>query len=160
MVLVREEQYRNKVISATSMVGAELSEYKGSIISQGNIFPKPKDEFTLEMLRPTTLGSRFTAAQLYERIRKAFIAQGLADIHFEFALASTTTYGDIGYLERQSKNFVNDYKDSTNSYSWIYPIISPSGSYTENLAPPEVLIVIVPNSKNLVLKSLLSLIHI
>ena len=154
MVLVREEQYRSKVISATSMVGEELSEYKGSIISQGNVFPKRQDEFTLEMLRPTTLGSRFTAAQLHEKIKKAFIAQGLPDIHFEFALASTTNLGDIGYLERQSKNFVKAYADSSVSYSWHYPIISPSGSYTENLAPPEVLIVIVPDSKNLVLKSL------
>lgn len=154
MILVREEQYREKVINATSMVGAELSEYKGSIISQGGVFPRQQDEFTLEMLRPTTVGSRFTTAQLYEKIRKAFVLQGLAGTHFEFALASTTSLGAIGYFERQSKNFAKFFEDSAKSYSYISPIISPSGSFTENLSPNEILMVIVPKGKNLVYKSL------
>lgn len=154
MVLVREEQYRNKVNNATRIVGDELSQFKGSIISQGNMFPRKQDEFTLELLRPTTVGSRITVSELYEKIRRAFITEGLPDTHFEFALASTTARDDIGYLERQSKNFAKTFEDTSNSFPVMYPIISPTGSSSESLSPNEILIVIVPNSKNLVLKSL------
>jgi two-component system phosphate regulon sensor histidine kinase PhoR len=157
MILLREEQLQNKVVNATSIVGTELGEVKGSIISQGvtNAFPWKQDEFSLEMLRPATVASRFTAAQIQDKIRKAFIAQNLPDTHFEFALTSTTSLGMVGYLERQSKNFLKLFlEDTANCYIWQYPIIPPSGSSLENIATNEVLIVIVPNKKNLIVKSL------
>ncbi len=154
MIIVKQEQFKNKVVSATSQVGAELAEMKGSIFSQGNGFPWKQDEFTLEMLRPATVGSRLTTAQLKEKIRKAFLMNELPNTEFEFALASTTSLGMIGYLERQSNEFLKFFEDSANCYSYAYPIMSPTGSLSENLAPNEVLMVIVPNSKDLVLKSL------
>ena len=154
MIIVKQEQFKNKVISVTSQVGAELAEMKGGIFSQGNSFPWKQDEFSLEMLRPTTVGSRLTTAQLKEKIKKAFIMNELPNTDFEFALASTTSLGMIGYLERQSNEFLKFFEDSANCYSYAYPIMSPTGSLSENLAPNEVLMVIVPNSKDLVLKSL------
>lgn len=154
MIIVKQEQFKNKIVSATSQVGAELAEMKGSIFSQGNSFPWKQDEFSLELLRPTTVGSRLTTAQLKEKIRKAFLMNELPDTEFEFALASTTSLGMIGYLERQSNDFLKFFEDSANCYSYAYPIMSPTGSLSENLAPNEVLMVIVPNSKDLVLKSL------
>jgi len=154
MILVRKEQFQERVVKATSVVGAELAEMKGNILSQGSLFPWRQDEFTLEMLRPNTLASRLNSAQIYNKIRKAFMENGLQDTHFEFALASTTSMGMIGYLERQSKNFLKFFEDSSNCFPYYYPITSPSGSLSENLAPDEVLMVIVPNSKDLVLKSL------
>ncbi len=154
MIIVKQEQFKNKVVSATSHVGAELAELKGSIFSQGNSFPWKQDEFSLEMLRPTTVGSRLTTAQLKEKIKKAFLMNELPNTDFEFALASTTSLGMIGYLERQSNEFLKFFEDSANCYSYAYPIMSPTGSLSENIAPNEVLMVIVPNSKDLVLKSL------
>lgn len=154
MILVREDQFKERVIRATSQVGAELAEIKGNILSQGNGFPWKQDEFSLEMLRPTTVGSRLTAVQVNEKIKKAFLMNELADTRFEFALASTTSLGMIGYLERQSKEFLKFYEDSSNCFPYAYPIMSPTGSISENLAPNEVLMVIVPNTKDLVLKSL------
>lgn len=154
MILVKEEQFHNKIVAATSMVGAELSEYKGSIISQGSPFPWKQDEFTLEILRPASVGSRLTAAQIHDKIRKAFIKNDLADIHFEFALASTSSLGMVTYWERQSQNFGKLFEDSVNCYSYVYPIEPLSGSIAENLAPREIIWVIVPNSKGLVFRSL------
>lgn len=154
MIIVKQEQFKNKVVSATSQVGAELAEMKGGIFSQGNTFPWKQDEFSLEMLRPTTVGSRLTTAQLKEKIKKAFLMNELPNTEFEFALASTTSLGMIGYLERQSNEFLKFFEDSANCYSYAYPIMSPTGSLSENLAPNEVLMVIVPNSKDLVLRSL------
>lgn len=154
MVLVRKEQYKNKLISATTMVGAELTELKGSILSQNNGFPWKQDEFSLEMLRPTTVGSRLTTTQISEKIKKAFILNELRDTKFEFALASITSLGQLGYIERQSNNFLKYFEDSTNCYSWIYPLTSPTGSISENLSPNEILMVIVPHSNSIVLNSL------
>ena len=154
MILVKQEQFKGKVVRATSQVGAELAEMKGSIFSQGNGFPWKQDEFSLEMLRPTTVGSRLTTIQLKEKITRAFHMNELPNTKFEFALASTTSLGMIGYLERQSNEFLKFFDDSANCYSYAYPIMSPTGSISENLAPNEVLMVIVPNSKDIVLQSL------
>jgi len=155
MVTVREEQFKNSVVVATSVVGEELSQYKGSLLSlPNNTFQGNRDEFTLDMLRPNTAGKRFTAPELSEKIKKAFLIHKLPVTEFGFALATTTSMGMIGYLERQSPNFLKLFEDSVNNYSNQYPIASPSGSYLENLAPDEVLIVVVPNIKNIVLQSL------
>jgi two-component system phosphate regulon sensor histidine kinase PhoR len=60
----------------------------------------------------------------------------------------------MGYIERQSKNFVEVYEDSLNNYSRGYLLVTPSGSAAENLSADETLTVVVPNVKNLVIKSL------
>ena len=155
MIVVEEKQFSEKVIRATTIVGAELSEFKGNMLSQNNsTYPWKQDQFTLDMLRPTTVASRFTAAQINDKIRKAFIATDLAKIRFEFSLASTNPFGEVTYFERQSSNFGNFYEDSAINFSCIYPIEPMSGSIAENLSPREVLWVIVPNSSGVVLKEL------
>jgi len=155
MIVVEEKQFGDKLVAATKTVGVELSEYKGNMLSQGSsTLPWKQDQFSLDMLRPTTVASRFTAAQLNDKIRKAFTENGLAKIRFEFALASTNPYGEVTYLERQSSNFAKFYEDSAANLSYIYPIESMSGSIGENLSPREILWVIVPNSSGVVLKEL------
>ena len=155
MIVVEEKQFGDKLVAATKTVGVELSEYKGNMLSQGSAtFPWKQDQFTLDMLKPTTVASRFTAAQINDKIRRAFIQNDLAKIKFEFALASTNPFGEVTYLERQSSNFGKFYEDSARNLSYIYPIESMSGSIGENLSPREILWVIVPNSSGVVLKEL------
>lgn len=154
MILVKQEQLRHEVVDATNSVGNELSGIKNSIVLQGKGWFGKQDEFSLEMLRPTTVASRLSSAQLYEKIKKAFKANGLQDVHFEFALASTTARDMVGYWERQSANFLTLFNDSLHSYYSQYPIISTAGNMAESLAPNEVLVVVVHESKNMVLKSL------
>ena len=155
MIQVEEKQFEEKVQKATGVVCTELSEYKGNMLSQGTAtFPWKQDQFTLDMLRPTTVASRFTATQLNDKIRKAFSDNGLAKIRFEFALASTNPYGEVTYLERQSPYFGQFYEDSSKNYPVICPIESMSGSVGENISPREILWVIVPNSSGVVLKEL------
>ena len=137
------------------MVGDELSEYKGNMLSQGSsLFPWKQDQPTLEMLRPSTVASRFTAAQLSDKIRRAFVINGLAKIRFEFTLATTNPFGEVTYFERQSGDFGKFYEDSANNLQFTYPIEPMSGSVAENLSPREILWVIVPNSSGVVLKEL------
>ena len=155
MIKVEEKQFEDKVNKATGLVCTELSEYKGNMLSQGSAaFPWKQDQFSLEVLRPTTVASRFTADQIKEKIRKAFILNDLQSIRFEFALASTNPMGEVTYLERQSGNFGKFYEDSSKNYPVICPIESMSGSIGENLSPREILWVIVPNSSGVVLKEL------
>ena len=155
MIAIEKKQFSDKAEFATASVCTELSEYKGNMLSQGTTsFPWKQDQFTLEMLRPNTVASRFTSAQIHEKIRKAFIANDLATIHFEFAIASTNPYGEVTYFERQSANFGKFFEDSAHHLSWIYPIESLSGSIGENISPREILWVIVPHSGGVVLKEL------
>ena len=155
MIVVEEKQFSEKIIAATRLVGDELSEYKGNMLSQGsNLFPWKQDQPTLEMLRPSTVASRFTAAQLSDKIRRAFVINGLAKIRFEFTLATTNPFGEVTYFERQSGEFGKFYEDSANNLQFTYPIEPMSGSVAENLSPREILWVIVPNSSGVVLKEL------
>lgn len=155
MVLLSEERVKQKVIDATTIVGGDLAQHKGSYTSSSStsrIFPS--DNFSLELIRPFTVGQRFTADEIREKIRGAFMAVQLEETPFEFGLATISSRGMIDYFERQSTNFANEFSDSTHNYNYIYPLISPSGSAAENLTPDEILIVIVPDWKNLVFKSL------
>ena len=58
MIVVEEKQFSEKVIRATTIVGAELSEFKGNMLSQNNsTYPWKQDQPTLEMLRPSTVAT-------------------------------------------------------------------------------------------------------
>lgn len=144
MILLKEEQIKGKVERAVISVGEELAQYKGSylnnkITSSNTIFP---DDFAMELLRPVTIGKRFTAAELQEKIRKAFNSLELDKVHFEFMLATISPRtGTIGKIELQSKNFITEYEDSVNNFSRAFPLFAPSGSAAENLAADESLVV-------------------
>lgn len=159
MIEVEEEQFEDKVVSATRMVGDELSEFKGNMLSQANpAYPWKQDQFSLEMLRPNTVGSRMTAAQINEKIKKAFVVNDLAKIRYEFTLATTNVFGEVTYFERQSNEFGKIFdeftQDSSRHKSCVYPIEPLSGSINENLSPREILWVIVPNSSSVVLREM------
>ncbi|HEY9364408.1 MAG TPA: HAMP domain-containing sensor histidine kinase [Chitinophagaceae bacterium] len=154
MVLLSEERVKQKVIDATTIVGAELAQHKGNYSSSSTNRIFPSDNFSLELIRPVTVGQRFTADEIREKIKAAFMAVQLDEAPFEFGLATISPRGMIDYFERQSPEFASAYSDSSHNYSYIYPLISPSGSAAENLTPDEILIVIVPDWKNLVFKSL------
>ena len=157
MVSLREEQIKHNVGEATKMVGEELALHKGNYTSSstGKLYPNlPVDGFTLDILKPVTVGQRFTVAELREKLNNAFFLKGLKDVEFEFGLATISLRGPLGYMERQSSGFDKVYADTVNNFSYPYLLITPSGSPGENLVSDEVLIVVVPEIKNLVLHSL------
>lgn len=154
MLVLREDQVRQKVIDVAKKVGEELAQYKGMPAAPSKIFPGFGDDFSFELAKPYSVGHRFTAQEIYEKIQKSFASQDMEAIPFEFGLA-TLSSGTLAYFERQSSNFANWYEDSANHFSYHYPLIAPSGSAAENLSADEVLIVVVPTIKNIVAKSLL-----
>lgn len=153
MMLLREEQIKDRVIRATETVGNQLAEKKGSVAAGGkktNIF----DDLSFDMSRPLTIGKHFTVEDIRKRLQKAFQDNNLKDVKFEFAVASFARNGIENYFEIQSENFVANYEDTLHNKQIIIPLTPPSGTPGENLTPDEMFIVIIPNVKNFVLKSL------
>jgi two-component system phosphate regulon sensor histidine kinase PhoR len=155
MILLREEQVKEKISNAIRIVGEELTQYKATYpgISQNSssIFQK---ELTLDFLRPVTIGKRFTAAQLDEKIRNAFRAVGLENIKFEFLLHLGSPRSLIDVTEKRSKNFITEFEDTVNNYLGGYALLAPSGSAAENLALDEFLNVLVIDWKKEAVKTL------
>src|SRR5215203_587545 len=154
MILLRQDQIRQKILQVTTSVGEELAQYKGTPNTPNKVIPGFGDDFSFELAKPYNVGHRFTAREIYEKIKLAFASQELENVPFEFGLA-TLHRGVPVSMERQSNNFATWHEDTVNHFSYAVPLIPPSGSAAENLASDEVLIVVVPQIKNIVTKSLL-----
>lgn len=154
MLVLKEDQVRKNVIDATKSVGDDLGQYKGNPApAKVRIFPNLKEDFSLEFSKPYSVGQRFTALEIYNKLKLSFAAQDLKDIHFEFGLASLRP-GAPPYMERMSTNFTAWYEDTANYFSTTYILLAPGASPLENLSFDEALIVVVPSIKNLVSKDL------
>jgi two-component system phosphate regulon sensor histidine kinase PhoR len=153
MLPLQEDQVYQKVWNVTTKVGDDLAQHKGVAVTPNKLIPPFGDDFTLEFSRPSTIGQRFTAQELAEKIRIAFAGQEMKNIPFEFGLATIST-GQIVYFERQSPNFAAWFEDSIRHKPFTYQLIPPSGSAAENLTADEVLIIIVPTIRNIVFKEM------
>lgn len=156
MVLLREEQIKHNVEDATKMVGEDLAIRKGNYSSATglNRFNTPADGLTLDMFKPPTIGQRFTVADIQEKIKRAFYVNNLKDVKFEFGLSTLNYRGGIDYFEKRSDKFSEFYSDTLHNFSYIAPLLAPTGTPGENLSPDEILIVVIPQVKGIALQSL------
>ena len=150
VLLLREDQVEQRIEDAGKLAARELSQLKGSVVPQN----KPLfDEFPFDFTRPNLVSSRFTAAELYARIREVFDANKLENIPFEFALY--TFSGEVTVPQRQSANFdPQSLTDPGKYFVKHYALESPSGSASENLTADEVLVIVVPSIKKIVTRDL------
>jgi two-component system phosphate regulon sensor histidine kinase PhoR len=155
MILLREEQIKEKIDEATVIVGKDLEQYKGSY-SPGNKSDNIlRDDYSLEFLRPATIGRRFSTAEITEKIRNAFKKVDLQKMKFEFALANLNPRTNLPLkIERQSTSFEGEYDDTLSNYSKGYILITPSGSAAENLAMDETVIIVALDWKEFAFQSL------
>jgi two-component system phosphate regulon sensor histidine kinase PhoR len=153
MMLLREEQIKERVTRATEIVGLQLAEKKGSFAA-GTTRSKLFDDLSFDIAKPLTIANQFTTEEIRKRLEKAFLENNLKDVRFEFAIASFAKNGLEHYLELQSENFVALNEDTVNNKQVLTPLIPPSGTPGENLSPEEMFIVVIPNIKNFVLRSL------
>ncbi|MFL5742183.1 MAG: sensor histidine kinase [Flavisolibacter sp.] len=153
MLLLKEEQLKDRIINTTKSISIDLSQYKGSPAAPKS-FPSVNDDLSAEMFKPYLVGSRFTSNEIREKIRVAFAAQKLENVPFEFALVVLNSGVELGNMERQSANFVEWYNDTINHLSYNHFLVPPSGSATENLTSDEMLIVVVPQISNIVFKDM------
>lgn len=158
MILLRQEQVKEKIEKAVNIVGEELAQYKGNYLTANRNNPGvilPDETSVFDFLKPVTIGKRFTTAELEQKIRDAFRSVQLENIRFEFLLyTGSPRTGTIGVIEHQSKNFTDEYNDTINNYSRGYWLVPSSGSAAENLAADETLNILVIGWKNIAVKSL------
>jgi two-component system phosphate regulon sensor histidine kinase PhoR len=153
MLLLKEDQVKQKVADVTIAVATELGQYKGASSASGlKPFSSLEDGFMLEYNRPYSISQRFTTKELYDKIRLAFVNQKMEDIPFEFGLETRTN--GISSMERRTANFEAWFEDTINHFPYYHPVTPPSGSEIENLIANEWLIIIVPNVQHIVFKSL------
>lgn len=158
MVVNKQEEVMMAVNKGMYEVGVELVEHKSTLPSLKHYrnkpgFTLPTDQFQLELLRPPTIGRKFTEFEIYEKLKRNFRSQGLKDINFEFAITTDINSLYIDY-EVKSKNFLREVEDSVNNFQNHLPIQPAPGSDMENLMPVQVMILVIPNIKNLVLRNI------
>ena len=153
MVLLRQEQIKSKVNEAVNIVGAELTQYKDNFLSpgrsnnSGNILT---EDYTLDFLKPQTIGRRFTLQELQEKIKAAFHQVGLDRMEFEFAVEIFKT----SVVEKQSPNFQSAQLDTIKNYPHGVILSTLSGSAAENIAFDESFTVVALNYKGFALQSI------
>jgi two-component system, OmpR family, phosphate regulon sensor histidine kinase PhoR len=156
MLVIKEEQLTEKVARSMQMVGNELMEQKGTLPSLKNPkfrpgFMMPSDQLLNELLKPSTIAKNYTAFEIEEKLKKAFDANGIKDVNFEFGISSTI---GLNPYELKSPKLVKVIEDTVNNKKFIYPLQVPSGSEYENLMPEELMILVVPDVKNNIFRQL------
>ncbi|MFT3933265.1 MAG: HAMP domain-containing sensor histidine kinase [Chitinophagaceae bacterium] len=156
MLVIKEEQLNDKVTRSMNMVGTELMEQKGTLPSLKNPkfrpgFMMPSDQLINELLKPSTIAKNYTSYEIEERLRKAFEANGLKDIKFEFGISSTIGFNTY---QLKSENLVKAAEDTVNSKRFFYALQVPSGSDYESLMPEEQMVVVIPNVRSSIFKQL------
>jgi two-component system, OmpR family, phosphate regulon sensor histidine kinase PhoR len=152
MMLLREEQIRQRASDATKTVAEELEQHKGSYAAGGN--KKFLPDITIDIFKPKTVGQDFTVEEIKKKLEKAFLENNLKDVQFEFGIVTFSDNGIENYLEQQSEKFVVLNNDTVHNKRFYASLTPPSGSAGENLSPEEALIVVIPNIRNFVYKSL------
>ncbi|MBO9200726.1 MULTISPECIES: sensor histidine kinase [Niastella] len=158
MLVDKHEEFRYKLIKSINEVGTNLMEQKSSLPSLKNYRIRPdfslqSEQFRSELMRPPTIAQKFTEQEVADKLHKAFAAEGLKEVKFEFAITSNVNL--LSY-EIKSRAFLNQVEDTTSDRNLVlyYIFQPPSGSDLENLVPEEIMTVIVPNVKKIVLSDM------
>src|SRR5688572_13773686 len=92
MLVDKHEEFKYKLIRGINDVGITLMEQKGSLPSLNfrtrPDFSWPSEQFKMELMKPPTIAQKFTEQEVAEKLRKAFAAQELKNVKFEFAITS------------------------------------------------------------------------
>ena len=162
MLQNKQDELNGKMAYVMNAVTQDLVEQRG--ISQGRtlrlkpVVPwRPSDPFTTELMRVPLVSERYTVEDVNEKIRKAFNKVGLNSTHFEFSVSSDLNSADLrtsGVLfhppELQSKDFIKMIADTTN-FRIFYPLQAPENTDASAILPDEVLVVVVPSFKDIVI---------
>lgn len=145
----KEQQFENNVEMVTVNAGRDLVEETANL----SPFNSKKNNDIIFPLNafPSTIVHRYTREEIRAKIKKAFEKNNIKDIDFEFAVTTTSMIGD----EIQSQNFYETYQDSMHNRSFIVPLQFPNGSFSDGIAPEELLIIVVPHVSNIIWKQML-----
>lgn len=159
MLVNKQEEFGYKITRAIDEVGTELMEQKNTLPSLRNYrlkpggFTFPSDQLQRELMRPATIAQKFTAYEIEEKLRNAFLNQGLKEVPFEFAVLVDDGFLNFEY-QLKSAHFLEQFEDTLNNFKWQYVLQPPGGSDLENLVPVQHMMLIVPNFKTIVFRQM------
>ncbi len=160
LLQVQKQNIFDKVDNASVSVISELSKKaSGSFIHLRNNRTIPglrlmPNNYDLSLVNPPTIAQHYTDFEIYDRLKKAFDRNNLHNLRFEFAIVTPDPDGAGFNTELQSKNFLNESLDTVHNNRRFIPIIPESGSDLEGLIANENLVVVIPDVKTQVWKSL------
>jgi two-component system phosphate regulon sensor histidine kinase PhoR len=144
LALFREDQLKEKLSVIIQEVSEDLmaeTERKGMSI--------PTDVF--DIYKDFSVAHRYTEFEIREKVQRSFVKHHLKNTRFEFAVAGDQVFE---HYELKSAHFMDMMLDSVHHLKIFYPLVPSSGGLMESLAPQEVLILLVPDIKSVVLRSL------
>ena len=151
----KQEELKHKLVDATNYVAQELMTQRGpaKVLRLKPGLLRPMDPFQMELMRIPTVAERYTVEDISDKMRKAFNLVGLKNTHFEFSVTSDPGGSGLNYhpLELRSKNFLKDIEDTTNNKFAVMPLQAPENADGSNVLPDEVLVVVIPDFKNIAL---------
>ncbi|MEY4150521.1 MAG: hypothetical protein RL555_1125 [Bacteroidota bacterium] len=156
MVLLREEQIKHRVGETAMQVSDQLVEYANSYTPGTSLKKRGLIEgFGLDFFTPPTIASRYTTADIQKRFVKSFQQNDLKGVSFEFGIASIGPFGN-NIFEKTSPRFFKVYEDTAHNYFVVRGLREPNtaGFMGEAIGVNELLIVVVPGIKEIVLRSL------
>ncbi len=131
-------QAANDLINERSKISQFNNKKNGDLLFPLNVFP-------------TTIAHNFSTEEIRSIINKEFEKSNIKGLDFEFDVTNTSMIGD----DLQSKNFYTAYNDTSNNFSVVIPIDPVGNSFAEQLAPQELLILVVSHVKNVVWRQML-----
>ena len=158
MVENKQEELYHKMVDAVQHVGQELVDQRGVSpgpkalrLRQGSIW-RPTDPFTMEMMRPPTIAERFTVEDISDKLHKAFNTYGLKNTRFEFCVSADLGTSSLRFRapEIKSRDFEREMLDTANNMRVFMPLQAPENTDASSVLPDEVLVLIVPNFKDIV----------
>lgn len=152
----KQHEFKSRLVKSMGDVANSLMEQKSALPTLKSFRNKPglswpSEQFRMELMKPPTIAQKFTEFEVQEKLQKSFNQEGLKDIKFEFAITANV---NLMHYELKSPNFLNLWQDTVNNLQLVYYFQPESGSDLENLVPEEVMMVVVPNVKKLVLKQM------
>ena len=151
---LKEEQLKENVYAVMDEVGQQLVQKKG-----------PQDALKVPLMPglPSvddfgshfSVAKQFTSYQIREDLQKAFTARGMGGTHFEDAILPNIS-GRLfsSYHSLESDNFRTEVRDTADNLIINYPLIPPASTMWEMFSADEMMVVVVPNYKSLVLRSI------
>lgn len=146
-MLVKEEQLFERLVRSVDMVATDITS-SANRLSLMSYRKRPPLSLLGEF--PTMIKDRYTLFEITEKLTEAFENNKVPPTRFEFAI--TTSSSNLMNFEMQTPKFLQLWEDSTNNKQLIYPLVQPSGSWSEGLLPTEVMHVIIPDYQKLVFR--------
>lgn len=152
----KQEELHHRLVDATNYVATELVNQRGGSTSKV-LRLKPglwrPDPFTMEMMRVPSVAERYTVEDIADKMRKAFNLVGMKNTRFEFSVTSDPGGSGLNFhpIELRSKNFLKEIEDTTNNLFAFMPLQAPENTEGSSVLPDEVLAVVIPDYKKIVL---------